>query len=130
MVDHTVNLGLGFLLIAASVVAIRMICAVIVVGWLIVRALMKPRDPDDRHVGPRRRPATPPATLPTTLPVAGPRCSACGGALAAGSLEGLCPRCLLRAGIEESDAPRSLATAAYSPGFTPPTVQELSGHFP
>jgi predicted Ser/Thr protein kinase len=58
------------------------------------------------------------------------RCPQCGTELTAGSPEKLCPRCLLRAGLESQGVPLSPLTAAYSPTFQAPTPAELSGYFP
>src|SRR3954451_22180551 len=57
------------------------------------------------------------------------RCPRCGGELAEG-VEGLCPRCLLQAGLESGAPATSPSTAAYHQGFTPPTPEALAGYFP
>ena len=63
-----------------------------------------------------------------------PCCPRCGTQLPATSPEGLCPKCLLQAGLQsEFDSPGTAETAP-SPqagrGFVPPTVEQLSGRFP
>src|SRR4051812_19288392 len=55
-----------------------------------------------------------------------------GGAEPAEGVEGLCPRCLLQAGLESgtvapADGP---STAAYHRGFTPPAPEDLARFFP
>jgi eukaryotic-like serine/threonine-protein kinase len=56
------------------------------------------------------------------------RCAACGAALAADALGGLCPACLLRRGLDT----RTFATEGRSAGDdeAPPTPAELAAHFP
>jgi predicted Ser/Thr protein kinase len=63
------------------------------------------------------------------------RCPDCGAELPTGATAGLCPKCLLSAGLEGSDD----AAAAVSPfaattpqpgGFVPPTAASLAPHFP
>lgn len=68
-------------------------------------------------------PAQPPPTQRTEVL---PRnCPKCGAALKPDAPEGLCPACLLQQGIAtESGAPPG------SPGFTPPSLAELSRLFP
>src|SRR3954465_10696376 len=56
-----------------------------------------------------------------------PRCPDCAAELPEGAPEGLCPRCLLRVGLQAASGP---ATAAYHQGFTPPSPAELQQHFP
>ncbi len=66
-----------------------------------------------------------------------PQCPQCGSPIPADSPSGLCPQCLLAAGLKTdasaaSPDPASSATAA-SParaGFVPPTVEELAQRFP
>ena len=59
------------------------------------------------------------------------RCPRCGTELTAGSPENLCPRCLLQAGLEsEGTKAPSPPTALYSPGFVPPSPEELQRLFP
>jgi predicted Ser/Thr protein kinase len=63
-------------------------------------------------------------------------CPECGTAIPAGSPAGLCPRCLLQAGLESQSAggPRPQTTQssppASFPGFVPPTTDELAARFP
>ena len=58
------------------------------------------------------------------------RCPRCGTELTADSPDKLCPRCMLMAGLDSKEKELSPATAAYSPGFTPPTPEELGHYFP
>lgn len=67
-----------------------------------------------------------------------PTCPECGAALSLGRAEGLCPRCLLRAGFESepvSDAKSGSSVDYRSPtiietGFVPPTPEEIQPLFP
>jgi tRNA A-37 threonylcarbamoyl transferase component Bud32 len=54
------------------------------------------------------------------------RCPRCQTALPSDAPEGLCPRCLLHAGLASVPQP---ATTAHT-GFTPPSPAELAPHFP
>lgn len=54
-----------------------------------------------------------------------PTCPACGAALPAGALGGLCPACLLREGGSHDSA-----TEAGSPGFQAPTIEDVARLFP
>jgi serine/threonine protein kinase len=61
------------------------------------------------------------------------RCPRCQAEIPAGAPEGLCPQCLLQAGLEAKTAEPDSKTAAYSPpatGFTPPPPEELQAAFP
>ncbi|MCY2996347.1 MAG: serine/threonine-protein kinase [Planctomycetota bacterium] len=63
-------------------------------------------------------------------------CPQCRSEIPAGSPAGLCPKCLVLAGLESQppDDPKLQATQpsppAASSGFVPPTVQELASRFP
>src|SRR4051794_34502204 len=60
------------------------------------------------------------------------RCPICSNELPPGSPQGLCPRCLLQAAMDEPTVPPppvSPSTAAYNPGFAAMTPQELASHF-
>src|SRR5262245_14221097 len=63
-------------------------------------------------------------------------CPECGTAIPASSPAGLCPRCLLQAGLESQSSarphPRTTQSPppASSPGFVPPTPEELAARFP
>jgi Flp pilus assembly protein TadD/predicted Ser/Thr protein kinase len=54
-----------------------------------------------------------------------PKCPQCGTPLPAGVLAGLCPACLLKAGVAADTV-----TGAKQPPFNPPTVAELAAKFP
>ncbi len=54
-----------------------------------------------------------------------PKCPQCGTPLPAGVLAGLCPACLLQAGVAADTV-----TGAKHPPFNPPTVAELAAKFP
>lgn len=63
-------------------------------------------------------------------------CPTCGTEISPAAIAGLCPRCLLQAGLE-SAPPRAAGVAATVPaaptppgGFTPPSLSELSRRFP
>jgi predicted Ser/Thr protein kinase len=59
------------------------------------------------------------------------RCPVCGADVPPGSPHGLCPRCLLHVAVVPSQASaESPPTATYAPGLTPPSTQDLAGHFP
>jgi tRNA A-37 threonylcarbamoyl transferase component Bud32 len=61
------------------------------------------------------------------------RCPDCGGEIAADAPAGLCPKCLLKAGMESQPAAAQPApTAAHTPAneFLPPSVDELGPRFP
>ena len=61
------------------------------------------------------------------------RCPRCQAAIPAGAPEGLCPSCLLQAGLAPKTAEAEPKTAAYSPsgsGFVPPAPEELQPAFP
>src|SRR5262245_20295243 len=63
-------------------------------------------------------------------------CPVCRTAIPAGSPSGLCPRCLRQAGLESQSSarphPRTTQSPppASSPGFVPPTPDELAARFP
>jgi serine/threonine protein kinase len=62
------------------------------------------------------------------------RCPKCGTGLPADAPAGLCPKCLVQAGLESepnSEAvPQPTESSPASAGFVPPTVTELAGRFP
>ncbi len=61
------------------------------------------------------------------------RCPQCQAEIPAQAPEGLCPQCLLQAGLEPKTADAEPKTAAYSPsgsGFVPPTPETLQAAFP
>lgn len=58
-------------------------------------------------------------------------CSICGKTLAVNALEGLCPDCLLKAGLGSGvDIGPDTEAGAVRPRFVPPTVAELVPLFP
>lgn len=64
-------------------------------------------------------------------------CPKCGARLPGNAPSGICPRCLMQAGLAgdgNSDASDSVnepaTTAAHSAGFVPPNVELLGPHFP
>jgi serine/threonine protein kinase len=58
-------------------------------------------------------------------------CTVCGQPLAANAPEGLCPGCLLQAGIGSGvDLGAGTETGAHRPAFVPPSVAELTVSFP
>ncbi|MCI0356979.1 MAG: serine/threonine protein kinase [Planctomycetaceae bacterium] len=63
-----------------------------------------------------------------------PRCPKCGVPLAADAPAGLCPKCLVQAGLESDPAlpsgPQPTATSPAGSGFVPPSVAELAGRIP
>ncbi len=65
------------------------------------------------------------------------RCPECGAEMPAGALAGLCPKCLLAAGMESGAEPQQPAsggsdapTSPLGAGFVPPDPAFLSAHFP
>jgi serine/threonine protein kinase len=65
------------------------------------------------------------------------RCPECGAELPSGALAGLCPKCLMAAGLEsrfERSPPASSGSAApttpHAGSFVPPEPAMLAGHFP
>src|SRR6476661_6908038 len=58
------------------------------------------------------------------------RCPSCGAELPSGSPEGLCPRCLLQAGLPSSAGGAEAKTSAYAPGGAVPTPEQLQPLFP
>jgi serine/threonine protein kinase len=64
------------------------------------------------------------------------RCPECGAELPSGALGGLCPKCLLAAGLESRDEPglagsgSQAPTTPHSTSFTPPDAEWLAAHFP
>ena len=59
------------------------------------------------------------------------RCSTCGKALDANAPGGLCPECLIKAGLGSGvDIGPETETGAARPGFVPPSIGELAGKFP
>ena len=61
-------------------------------------------------------------------------CPQCGTQLPANSPQGLCPKCLLQAGLQSAVESPGTAETAPSPaagrGFVPPAPEELAEHFP
>lgn len=63
-------------------------------------------------------------------------CPKCGAEMAANLPAGLCPKCLLQAGMESQPpsasepAPTQSSASVSSSGFVPPTPEELSARFP
>src|SRR5947209_7400687 len=61
-------------------------------------------------------------------------CPECGSAIPTGSPAGLCPRCLLKVGLESQSAGPPLSPTASVPpsssGFVPPSPEELAGRLP
>jgi predicted Ser/Thr protein kinase len=95
---------------------------VLVVAWYLTRPRAVPTE-----VAPRL-----PRGLDESETETGPRCSACGGALSADTLEGLCPRCLLQDAIRPGSGPPPLpaSTAPYRPEVAVPAPAELAQAFP
>jgi len=61
------------------------------------------------------------------------RCPQCQAEIPAGAPEGLCPQCLLQAGLRPPTGEAEQKTAAYSPagsGFVPPAPEALKSAFP
>lgn len=63
------------------------------------------------------------------------RCPECGKDLPPDAPEGLCPQCMLKAGLASQTGPgmEPLGTVSYSPGsagFVPPSLEAISRHFP
>jgi serine/threonine protein kinase len=65
------------------------------------------------------------------------RCPECGAELPAGVLDGLCPKCLLAAGLEFGEGPgqaagsgRDAPTTPNTGSFVPPQAAWLAAHFP
>ncbi len=65
------------------------------------------------------------------------RCPECGAEIAADALGGLCPKCLLAAGLESGEYPGHAAgrgsdapTTPHSGRFVPPEARWLAAHFP
>jgi serine/threonine protein kinase len=61
------------------------------------------------------------------------RCPKCQSEIPVGAPEGLCPSCLLQAGLQPNTREAEPKTAAYTPtgaGFVPPTPEELQSSFP
>ena len=61
------------------------------------------------------------------------RCPQCQAEIPAGAPEGLCPPCLLLAGLESKTAETAPKTAEYSPKgsrFVPPAPEALQSAFP
>ncbi len=63
------------------------------------------------------------------------RCPECGAEMPAGALAGLCPKCLLAAGLEsrpvqEQPAVGGAPTTPHGAGFVPPDPASLAAHFP
>ncbi len=61
------------------------------------------------------------------------RCPQCQAEIPAGAPEGMCPQCLLQAGLRPPTGEAEQKTAAYSPagpGFVPPALEVLQSAFP
>jgi tRNA A-37 threonylcarbamoyl transferase component Bud32 len=64
------------------------------------------------------------------------RCPECGAELPSGALGGLCPKCLLAAGLESRDEPGQAGSGSQAPttphstSFAPPDAEWLAAHFP
>jgi serine/threonine protein kinase len=64
------------------------------------------------------------------------RCPECGAEFPSGALGGLCPKCLLAAGLESGPSPEHAGsgsgapTTPHSTSFTPPDAASLAAHFP
>lgn len=62
------------------------------------------------------------------------RCPECGGPIPSGAPGGMCPKCLLAAGLESRGGPAGVAATQASPnpsgGFVPPEPEELAARFP
>ncbi len=63
-----------------------------------------------------------------------PHCPKCGTQLPAEAPAGLCPKCLVQAGLESEPGPHFKPAAAVSSaaftGFEPMSVESLAGKFP
>lgn len=64
-----------------------------------------------------------------------PRCPECGQNLPPDAPEGLCPQCMLKAGLQSQTGAglEPLGTVSYSPasaGFAPPSLEAMARHFP
>ena len=63
-----------------------------------------------------------------------PHCPRCGTQLPADAPAGLCPKCLVQAGLESEPPPHSMPAATMpspaSSGFEPLSVESLAGKFP
>src|SRR5262245_49898892 len=63
-----------------------------------------------------------------------PKCPRCGAPLTVDAPAGLCPKCLVRAGLESDPplptGPQPTAISPGGSGFVPPSVAELAGRFP
>src|SRR5436189_3999612 len=57
-----------------------------------------------------------------------PTCPACGKPLASDAPQGICPECLMRAGVGGTASRESASSG--NAGFVPPMVEELSRYFP
>jgi len=62
------------------------------------------------------------------------RCRECGAEMPTGALAGLCPKCLMAAGLESGDdqsqSAGSRSTTPHAGSFVPPEPAVLAGHFP
>jgi serine/threonine protein kinase len=65
------------------------------------------------------------------------QCGECGTEISAAALQGLCPKCLLEAGLQKVNNPveppgdrMEAVTTPQSAGFSPPTVTALAAYFP
>ena len=59
------------------------------------------------------------------------KCSTCGKALGANAPGGLCPECLVKAGLGSGvDIGLETQPGAARPAFVPPPIAELAGKFP
>ena len=57
-------------------------------------------------------------------------CPQCGVELPANAPSGICPKCLMQAGLERPDMPAVAATKPQVAGFVPPDPDVLAPHFP
>jgi len=58
------------------------------------------------------------------------RCPHCGKKVSADALGGVCPECMLKAGIPTQEATEEAGTHLVDPKVPPPTVEAMAEHFP
>jgi tRNA A-37 threonylcarbamoyl transferase component Bud32 len=96
--------------------------------WLAHRAKKKAITPqpttDPKPTPPPLTPAVKPLNIPRTE-ILSAKCPQCGTPLPGGALAGLCPACLLKAGVTADTV-----TDVKQPPFTPPALAELAPLFP
>jgi formylglycine-generating enzyme required for sulfatase activity/predicted Ser/Thr protein kinase len=72
--------------------------------------------------------------VPATPPAAPRRCTQCGTPVPADGPLGLCPKCMLKAGVDSQQATQTSPASARGPspssGFTPPSPADLAPRFP